>query len=260
MLKLISSIPIFRRLFIIFTLAVAIPGIAIVLLGNYYLNSLNVRGQAVQTSFDAQNIASQQQTNLQTMNALLQTRFAQIFASLGGGVQDPSLYASGALIYSDVLARQADFDQTLTNYQSSYELATSGNMSTIRTILLNDNASDNSKIINNQQVALNAVINQDWPNYKKLQDQELNLLAALDTDVQNHIQVTPSVSQKYEQAYLTLYQADTSFTSLRNNWLNVVNEAVNMGKAVTTVGPSETSPVLISTFVAFIFITLVVVL
>ncbi len=259
MLKLISNMPIFRRLFVIFALAVAIPGIAIVLLGGYYLNSLNVRGQAVQTSFDAQNIASQQQTNLQTMNALLQTRFAQIFASLSGGVQDPSLYASGALIYSDILARQADFDQTLTNYQGSYELATSSNMSNIRTILLSDNV--NSGIISNQQIALNAVINQEWPNYKKLQDQELNQLAILDSYVQKHTVVTPTeFSQKYEQAYLTLYQADRSFTSLRNNWLNVVNVAAIMGKTVTAVGPSETSPVLISTFLAFIFITFVVVI
>jgi len=72
MLKFISNMPIFRRLFIAFALTVAIPGIAIVVLGSYYINELNVRGQAVQTSFDAQNIASQQQTNLQTMNALLQ--------------------------------------------------------------------------------------------------------------------------------------------------------------------------------------------
>src|SRR3984893_10547094 len=224
MLKLISNMPIFRRLFVIFTLAVAIPGIAIVLLGSYYLNSLNVRGQAVQTSFDAQNIASQQQTNLQTMNALLQTRFAQIFASLGGGVKDPSLYASGALIYSDILARQADFDQTLTNYQGNYELATSSNMSSIRNILLSDNA--NSGIISNQQTALNAVITQEWPNYKKLQDQELNQLALLDSYIQKHTTLTSTdFSQNYEQAYLTLYQADTSFTSLRNNWLKVVNIA-----------------------------------
>ncbi|GAC1345480.1 MAG: hypothetical protein NVSMB27_07710 [Ktedonobacteraceae bacterium] len=259
MLKLISNMPIFRRLFVIFTLAVAIPGIAIVLLGGYYLNSLNVRGQAVQTSFDAQNIASQQQTNLQTMNALLQTRFAQIFASLGGGVQDPSLYASGALIYSDILARQADFDQTLTNYQGSYELATSSNMSTIRNILLSDNA--NSGIISNQQTALKAVISQEWPNYKTLQDQELNQLALLDSYIQKHTTVNPTdFSQKYEQAYLTLYQADRSFTSLRNDWLNVVNVAAIMGKTVTAVGPSETSPVLVSTLLAFLFITFVVVI
>src|SRR3984893_7283107 len=255
MLKLISNMPIFRRLFVIFTLAVAIPGIAIVLLGSYYLNSLNVRGQAVQTSFDAQNIASQQQTNLQTMNALLQTRFAHIFASLGGGVKDPSLYASGALIYSDILARQADFDQTLTNYQGSYELATSSNMSPIRNILLNDNA--NSGIISNQQTALNAVITQEWPNYKKLQDQELNQLALLDSYIQKHTEMTPT---DYEQAYLTLYQADRSFTSLRNSWLNVVNVAAIMGKTVTAVGPSATSPVLVSTFLAFLFITFVVVI
>lgn len=258
MLKFFSNMPIFRRLFIAFTLTVAIPGIAIVVLGSYYINALNVRGQAVQTSFDAQNIASQQETNLQTMNAILQTRLAQIFASLNGSVQDPSLYASGALIYSDILARQADFDQTLTNYQGNYELATSSNMDNVRTILLSDNPS--SGIISNQQTALEAVINKQWPDYKKLQEQELSQLAALDNALQKHTVITPAeVSQKYEQAYLTLYQADRSFTSLRNSWQNVVGAAVVMGKTVTAVGPSETSPVLISTILAFVFITIVII-
>ena len=257
-LNFISNMPIFRRLFIAFTLTVAIPGIAVVVLGSYYINALNVRSQAVQTSFDAQNIASQQQTNLQTMNALLQTRLAQIFASLNGNVQDPSLSASGALIYSDILARQADFDQTLTNYHGSYELASSSNMGNIRTILLSDNPS--SDIINNQQAALRAV-NQQWPDYKKLQDQELNQLAALDTALQNHTILTPAqISQKYEQAYLTLYEANNSFTNLRNSWQNVVDVAIVMGKTVTAVGPSATSPVLISTILAFVFITIVIIL
>jgi len=162
------------------------------------------------------------------------------------------------LIYSDILARQADFDQTLTNYQGNYQLATSSNMDNIRTILLSDNP--NSGIISNQQIALEAVISQQWPAYKKLQDSELTQLAALDSDLQKHTAVTPlEVSQKYEQAYLTLYQADRSFTSLRNSWQNVVGAAVVMGKTVTAVGPSETSPVLISTVLAFVFITIVII-
>jgi len=71
MFRFISNIPIFRRLVIVFAITTIIPIIVIVLLGNFYLQSIAVRGQAVQTSFDAQNIATREQINLERMNALL---------------------------------------------------------------------------------------------------------------------------------------------------------------------------------------------
>src|SRR5690348_7841010 len=123
MLNFLSNIPIFRRLFIAFAIAAVIPGVIIVLLGNFYLSSLNTRGQAVVTIFNAQHIASQQQNNLQAMNAFLQTRFYQIFVSLSGKVTDPSSYAAGALIDIDIHNRQAAFDQALKNYQNDYAIA-----------------------------------------------------------------------------------------------------------------------------------------
>src|SRR5437868_3255026 len=138
MFQFISNTPIFRRLFVAFAIAAVIPGVVIVLLGSYYINALSVLGQAVRTSFDAQNIASQEQINLQGMNALLQARNAQVFASMSGSVHDPSLYASGTLINIDILTRRADFEQALKTYHSDYELATSSNMSTIRSILQRD--------------------------------------------------------------------------------------------------------------------------
>ncbi len=113
MLKFISNIPIFRRLFLAFALSAAIPGIVIVLLGSYYLGALNIRSQAVSTSFDAQSIASEQLANLETMNALLRTRENEIFASKSGVVTDSSLGASGGLIDSDINNRQSEFDSTL---------------------------------------------------------------------------------------------------------------------------------------------------
>ncbi|HEY6285043.1 MAG TPA: hypothetical protein VIX20_05230, partial [Ktedonobacteraceae bacterium] len=73
MIRFLSNLPIFRRLFIAFSVAAVIPVIVIVLLSNFYLSSLNTRGQAVQTSFDAQSIAAQEQSNLASMNALLKT-------------------------------------------------------------------------------------------------------------------------------------------------------------------------------------------
>src|SRR5229473_5984509 len=110
MINYLSNIPIFRRLFVAFSVAAVIPVIVIVLLSNFYLSSLNTRGQAVQTSFDAQSVAARQQSNLASMNALLKTRHNQIFAGLSNVVKDSSLNASGALVNIEILARQLDFD------------------------------------------------------------------------------------------------------------------------------------------------------
>src|SRR5258708_28071888 len=139
MLKFLRKMPIFRRLFIAFSIAAVIPTVVIILLGNFYITSLTTRSQTVQTSFDAQSLASAEQVNLQRMNALVQTRFNQIFASLSGKVTDPSLSNAGGLVGADIAEREADFDQALQNYQTNFDLTTSPNMTTIRSILINDN-------------------------------------------------------------------------------------------------------------------------
>ena len=257
MIKFLSNLPIFRRLFIAFTIASVVPVIVIVLLSNFYLSSLNTRGQAVQTSFDAQSIAAQQQNNLARMNASLQTRHNQVFASLSNVIKDTSLSASGGLINADIIARQADFEQTLALYQSNYELATSDNMSSIRNILLNDNPATGPSIISNQQEALNAVSGPSglWAQYKKLQVAELsqlqNLVARPPADA-NALRI------QYDRAYFTLWNANNKFTELRNSWQLVVDSAVSTGKTVSTVGPSQTQPVLIATIIAIASSVLIV--
>src|SRR6266487_868810 len=261
MLKFLSNIPIFRRLFIAFAVAAIIPGVVIVLLGNFYLTSLNMRGQALSTSFDAQRIASQQQTNLQSMNALLTTSNAQIFNSLStsvnGIVQDSSLSAAVSLTNNEILARQASFDQALSTYQRDYELATSSNMANIHSILLSDNP--NTGIISDQQTVLNAVSTKQWPTYKKLQGDELKRLQNLQQELQNgHKFTTNEISKAYSDAYSILWTTNQQFTDLRNSWQHMVDDAVSIGKTVSAVGPSQTQPVLIATVIAFISSILIV--
>src|SRR5215469_3108445 len=106
MIKFLSNIPIFRRLFMAFAVAAVIPAVIIILLGNFYLTSLNQRSQAVSTSFDSQRIASQQQTNLETMHATLEASQAKVIntlsSSLNNVVPDPSLSASVSLTINEV--------------------------------------------------------------------------------------------------------------------------------------------------------------
>jgi methyl-accepting chemotaxis protein len=261
MIRFLSNLPIFRRLFIAFAIAALIPGIIIVLLGNFYITSLNQRGQAVSTSFDSQRIASQQQANLQTMNALLTAAQAQVMNALSssqnGVVQDVSLSASVALTSSEVLARQAVFDQVLPAYQQNYELATSSNMAAISNILLSDNP--DTTIIRNQQAALNAVSLKQWPTYKLLQTNELSQLNFLQQELaQGHKFTAEEISKAYTNTYATLWNANQHFTGLRNSWQIVVDTAVSTGKTVSTVGPSQTQPVLIATIVALVSSVLIV--
>lgn len=241
--------PIFRRLFIAFALATVVPAIVIVFLGNNNISSVDIRGQAVRTSFDAQNAASLQQINLQRMNALLQTRHNQVFASLSHQIKDASLSAAGALISGDIFAREADFNQALTDYQNNYALGTSSNMSNIQSILMSDNP--NTHISSDQQAALDKVINVDWPKYRGFQDQELKQLDAA------QISLLP-IDQAYSTAYQTLFNANTAFTDLKNDWQRVEDIAIEMGKTVTAVGPSQTQPIIISTVVSLFCVVLVV--
>jgi methyl-accepting chemotaxis protein len=256
MFRAISNLPIFRRLFIAFTLTTVIPGVVIVLLGTFYLNTLDSRGQAVKTSFEAQNVAATQQTNLQQMNALLGTRFSQVYANKGGAVKDsngnpdPSLEASGALIAKDIQARELNFDQTLHIYQANYAVGTSDNMKSIRDILLSDDPK-NISIINAQQNALNNVIaKKEWQNYKNAQENVLQLL--------NRVQANDN-TVTFPIAYKALYTASTLFLPLQNDWQQVSTSAVTVGTTVSQVGPSQTQPILAFTAIAFLFTILVII-
>ena len=44
MFRFLSNVPIFRRMIIVFALAAVIPGVVIVLLGNFYLTFMNTQG------------------------------------------------------------------------------------------------------------------------------------------------------------------------------------------------------------------------
>lgn len=244
MFRFISNMPILRRLSIVFAIATIIPILAIVLLGAFYLQSIGVRSQAIQTSFNAQNAATQQQINLQRMNVLLQARFAQVVGqnspTLAG---DPSLDASGQLTNTDIAALEISFDQSLTSYQQNYELATSANMSTVRSIITSGTADKGRQLISSQQNALNAVVNTDWVSYRSQQDKVLRELAG------------PGPLD-YPTAYADFYQANLTFLHLRNHWQQVVDSATAMG---TAIGPSLITPLLTSTGLAILFTLLVIV-
>ncbi|HTD19451.1 MAG TPA: HAMP domain-containing methyl-accepting chemotaxis protein, partial [Ktedonobacteraceae bacterium] len=66
------------------------------------------------------------------------------------------------------------------------------------------------------------------------------------------------IGQAYTTAYQTLFDANKAFTNLKNDWQSVVDIAIEMGKTVTAVGPSQTQPIIISTIISLFCVVLVV--
>jgi methyl-accepting chemotaxis protein len=252
MVKLFNNIPIYRRFLVLFAIMAIVPIIVIALLSNFFLTSLDTRSQAVQTSVDAQSLSSQELSNLQRMNALLQTRFNQIFASLSGVIVDPALASAGGLVSADIAAREAEFGQSLQAYQANYDLTTSSNMATIRSILINDNPATGPAIIADQQQALQAVATTQWPAYQNLQKQEVTLLDKLDPTIKGHPAKLPpaQLAAVFNNAYGVLWHANYQFTTLNNDWQRVVDDTAATTKTVTTVGTSETQPIIIGSALA----------
>src|SRR5438552_733163 len=252
MFKSLNNIPIFRRLFIIFGLATIIPVVVILVLGRFYLNSLDERSQAVATSSAAQSIASQEQNDLLRMNALLGDLNNNIFAQESRVINDSSLAASGALISSEITAREINFQETILTYENSYALDSAANMSTILGIIQRD--APGSTLVSDQGIALDAVVKTDWPIYQKLQDSVLKQIAVLEKKPPT---TDADVNAAYKQVYATLYQTNQAFTPLRDHWQKVSDAATTMLQTVTTVGASQTQPIFIATGIAIASILLI---
>ena len=264
MIRFMSNMPIFRRMIMAFIFATLIPGLVIALLGVFYINSFQSQGQAVRTSFDAQSLASDENANLQRMNALLQAKFYQIFASESQAVTDPSLFASGGLVDGEIRALEADFDRNLPLYKNQYELSTSTSMANVVSILRSNDSQNAQTIINNQAQALDQVLGSTgwWAQYKGYQDQLANRLETLQTDLQNgkYLPKLTVLPDEYQRDYGLLHQSILYFTNLRNNWQQVQQTAVDMGKAVTSVGSAQVLPIFVATAGALGLIILVIIL
>lgn len=242
--RVFSNMRIFPRLLVLFVVLVIISSTAIAFLDYFFLQASNNHAQAVQTSFNAQQTATEQQINLQRMNALLQARFAQIFASNSPSVGgDPSLSASGALTGIDIATSEINFDQALTTYSSTYDITNSAPMDTIRAIL--QTGGDKSGLINEQQVALNAVKGHQWNDYRTFQDEVLTELNKIHPD--------------YEQGYAELYEADAAFQNLQKNWNIIVDVSTTVGQTVAVLSSSEILPLQIATIGAIALTILIIV-
>ncbi len=220
--KLLSNTPIFRRLFYTFLAAALIPGLIIIVLSASYINTLNIRSQAVLTSNAAIEKATRGLNDLQGMNSNL---IALHFGNTGN---------MAGTLNAEITQQQQNFDQTFANFQSSFQISTSSNMDGIHSILLNKDANDN--VAKDQSNTL-AKIGTEWPQYK----QALQLaLAAPKND-----------------SFLT--QAQNSYAPLNKDWQHLISVTENVSSIVAQVDSTETQPIILVTAIAFLGTLLIVV-
>lgn len=164
MFTFVSNIPIFRRLFYAFLLAAIIPGIIISALGIVFINTQNTHNQAVQVNM---NMAR----DTATISSALQ-RSKDLFNGFNG---TPLLNASGqtlALVHT-ITGIQQSIETNIQRYTQQYQLASTPQMSDIRSMLLENNPGSN--IVANQQVAIKQV-EKLWPACRSAQERVSTVL------------------------------------------------------------------------------------
>ncbi len=240
----IANTPIFRRLFIAFTLAAVVPGIVIAVLGSTYINTLTARGQAEQTSIEAIKITSSQLANLRQMNADLIAYHSTVYADrVGSGTSATNMVKLEQLLNNEINTLQGNFNQVATQYQRDYQLASSPNMAGIESILLANNPDDKTAV--DQQQTLDKVLGsgQEWPKYQAAQSKEL-------LDIKLHVSHTLSHQE--------LFQAYALFQPLVADWQHIVDLTQNVGNQVAQVGTAQTNTILLASVIAFLCTVLLV--
>ncbi|GAC1380077.1 MAG: hypothetical protein NVS4B7_02150 [Ktedonobacteraceae bacterium] len=243
-LKWITNTPIFRRLFIAFAMAAVVPGIIISILGSTYINTLNTRAQAEQTSNAANQVATSELANLQRMNADLIALHSTVFANMNTSAQSPGMNSMVQNLNTELLVLQNSFAKGTKQYQQNYQIATSSQMAAIQGILSANDPSN--KIANDQQQALNQVLGpgQQWNNYLAAQNAEILALKS---------------NASRTQAYDLLAKANNLYTPLETNWQHVVDLSQQMGNQVALAGTAQASAVILATVVAILGTVMVVV-
>ncbi len=232
MIRLVSNIPIFRRLFYAFLLTAVIPGVMISVLGSAFLNAQGTRSQITQVSMrmvkDTTNARLALQRSLDLLNVASEQYRAQ---RLHATRQTQALLN---IIAND----EKTFTTTLTHYPQLYQLTSAAQMSDARTILQTDYPG--STLIYDQQ---NAIKRADtfWPRYRDAQDQTIQA-------IRNGASVDAPLAQ-----------ANANYAPIQTVWAGVAQTADQVSYTVALVGPSQTNPIILTIAIALL-ITIIVVI
>jgi methyl-accepting chemotaxis protein len=238
MFKFITNMQISRRLLFAFLLAAIIPGIIISILGFTFVNAQRNRSQAIQTNIHIFKSATTTSAYLPQIISLLKMAYHNQYDILTKPLapQEQALDTLGQLAVAT-----HHFDQAVSQYQQSYQINTSPQMSNIRSMLLYD--SPNSPLPRQQQDMLYQVTHTLWPDYQQAQDKLIN---ALITKVSS------------DQATPLLQQAISKYIALSNCWDKVAANAEAVSIAIALVGAPQTNFTLLATLAAFLSTVLIV--
>ena len=241
-LKWLSNTPIFRRLFIAFAMAAIVPGIIIAVLGSTYINTLNARGQAEQTSNQAAKLATSQLTVLQQMNVDLTAFYYTVFANSQLGSHDPTITGMIQNQNDEIVALEDTFSRSAVDYQQKYQITTSPEMAQIQSILLSNDSSN--ALARDQQQTLTNVLAKEWSQY---------------LTAENKVILDSKFNASHTVAHQDLLNADTQYKPLFTSWQHIVDLTQQAGDQVAMIGAAQTDPVMIATLIAILCTVMVVV-
>src|SRR5579859_5849023 len=234
----ITNMQISRRLLCAFLLAALIPGIIISILGLTFINTQQSRSQAIQMNIHVFKSATGTSAYLPQISYLLKLAYYNQYDVLVKPLvpQDQALDT-----VSQLLVATHHFEQAVSQYRQSYQINTSSQMSTVRSMLYYDDP--NSSLPRLQQEALNRVERALWPDYQQAQGE---LIAAFNAKAAS------------DQAMVLLQQAITKHTALADGWDKVTANAEAVSMAVAQVGAPQTNFTLLVTLFAFLTTVLIV--
>ncbi len=230
MLRILTTMPISRRLLVAAALIAIIPGIVIAILGGSYISTLVNINETVKTSNDAVKLATDMQADLLRMNALL----------AGLNTNDINAPTQTLLVQREIDDLTNDFQQKLSMYQNNYQIKTSPMMKSVHDVLQN-NAQGNQASVSQHTTLF--IVNLQWNNYVNSQNATLH-------DLKPHASTTTfTIDQE---------QANLLYLPLKGNLDNLVALTESLSQVVAQVNTFQINPILFGTIFAFLFSTLVV--
>ncbi|MBV9259390.1 MAG: HAMP domain-containing protein [Ktedonobacteraceae bacterium] len=223
MFTFVSNIPIFRRLFYAFLLAAIIPGIIIFALSIAFINTQSTRNQAVQVNMNMTR-------DTLAISAALQ-RSKDLFNGLNGTPTQASVHT--------IVGIQQSTDTNIQRYIHQYQLASTSQMSNIRTMILESNPG--SKIVTDQQTAINQV-EKRWPACRSVQQRAFK-----------------SINQPANLATL-IQQVNVRCDAVQTAWARVAQIADQVNIAIAQADPSQTNPIILTSTIAFLAAVLTVIM
>lgn len=247
MSQIISKYSISRRLIVAFALAAVLPGVAIAIIGFYYVGQLNSRGQVANLTSSAQQQTNSLASKLGNMYRYTHTLESQVLGGLR--VVNPDVPSNIDSQVQQIKSTVEIFESTLQSYQTNYN-PTSGNMAPVLDAL--SQANKTKDVPDTASNLLNYVSQTSWPSYQKAQTAEINLLGRIVKDTQyNHPDVNGVTKYTLQIVQLT-HTLDATYEELSSDWTQITSYVTQMSADANSVSSNNTQSIILGALGAFL--------